>query len=166
MLLENIAFPALFFAVIIVFILCFIKKPKVDKQLAVLDAYIDSVAKCNDLKIPNESLVIDRKKIFKKITKKLMREIQEIEKVVHNIACKDFVFGVYVEFKGSVIYGPTDKWDGLYNYVEWYLSLEKTISLARQWPEVKLEVLRLYRERKQREISEYNKSVDELSTLV
>ena len=151
---------------LIIWLVSINKKPKIDKQLRILDAYIDSVAKCNGLKIPNESLMIDRKKIFKKITKKLMREIQEIERVVHHIAYKDFEFDFYTEFRGHRIYGPIDKWEGLYTYVGWLLSPETTISLAKQWPEVKLEVLRSYRERKQRKILEYNKTVDELSALV
>ncbi len=152
------------------------KKPKVDKQLAVLDAYIDSVAKSNGFKMPDESSSIDRKKLFEKIIKKLMKDIQKVadvigcnsHKYIHVIKYKDFVFGPYghIKFQGSNIYGEISKWEGLYNYTGWYLSPEKTTNLAKQWPEAKLEVLRLFRERKQRGISEYNKAVDELATLV
>ncbi len=92
------------------------RKPKVDKQLQVIDAYVDSVRRANDL--VTVELPINNGKTYKKLIKKLRQDFQELHRTISSVKTVDeighgnFVFNscryFSPEFKNKTIYSCED----------------------------------------------------------
>ncbi len=154
----------------IVIIVCIIytlgyllNRPKKDKQLQILDAYIDSVAKANDL--ITVSLPINNKKTYNKLIKKLQKEFKKFHIMVrsvddiHKMKHGSFVFSNYhPEFKRKEIYNYSYGEDG----DSWDLSPSETLELIKEWPEAKLEILKIHKQN----ILDFNHIVNELAGYI
>ncbi len=136
-------------------------RPQTDKQLQIIDAYIDSVAKANDL--ITVSLPINNEKIYRKLIKKLQQDFQELHhtlrsvKGVNEINHSNFLFRLR-----SCRYYPQFKNKEIYNCGGWLLSPSETLSLMKEWPKSKLEILKIHKQN----ILDFNNIVGELTTLV
>lgn len=141
-------------------IYCFIRHifgPKTDKQLQIIDAYIDSVSKANDL--ITVSLPINNKKTYMKLIRQLQKEFEKLFRMVRSVkgvgkvSHGNFVFSnYYPKFTGREIY----------DYFGWQLSPSETLSLMKEWPEAKLEILKIHKQN----ILDFNSIVNELASLV
>ena len=141
------------------------KKPKVDKQLQILDAYIDSVAKANDL--ITVSLPINNGKIYRRLIKKLQQDFQELHRMLGSVKDVDKIsYGNFLFQCKSCWDRPRFKNKEIYNCNEycdsWELSPSETLSLMKEWPEAKLEILKIHKQN----ILDFNHIVNELANLV
>lgn len=137
------------------------QKPKTDKQLAVLDAYIDSVARANDL--VTVSLPINNKKLYKKLLEKIQKDFQEIHRRIKGVINVDKIsYGNFVFANCNWYSHPTFQGKEIYDFDKWLLSPNETLCLMKEWPEAKLEILKIHRQN----ILDFNHIVNELVNLV
>ncbi len=166
-IISTIGFELFVFMSILIpltLVLCCVfvsKKPKIDKQMAVLDAYIDSVAKANDL--ITVSLPINNRKVYEKIIKKLQQDFLELREMIGSVReTKEVSHGNFV-FKYGSYQSPTFKERQIYDdNHRWVLSPAETLSLMKEWPEAKLEILKIHK----KNILDFNHIVNELAGYI